>query len=126
MVVADAVRLIYNGPVTTVETETIPAKFTLSQNYPNPFNPTTTIRYSIPTNSVISNTLSLSTRNDITNVSLIVYDILGSEVATLVNENKSPGEYEVTFNASDLASGTYIYTLRFGNNLVSKKMLLLK
>ena len=130
LVVADAIRLIYNGPVTSVETETIPSKFSLSQNYPNPFNPTTTIRYSIPTNSVISNPLagerSLSSRNDITNVSLKVYDILGSEVATLVNESKSPGEYEATFNAFDLASGTYIYTLRVGSNLLSKKMLLLK
>ncbi len=115
LVVADAIRLIYNGPVTGIENELVPAKFILSQNYPNPFNPTTTIKYSLPVRA-----------ENLQPVQLVVYDILGKQVATLVNENKSRGEYEVIFDASHLASGTYIYTLRVDNNLLSKKMLLLK
>ena len=68
----------------------LPESFELKQNYPNPFNPTTTIQYSIPSNG---------------NVELKIYDILGREVATLVNETKAPGNYEVNFNAANLASG---------------------
>ncbi len=136
LVVADAIRLLYNGSVTSVGSELLPSKFTLYQNYPNPFNPNTTIRYSIPTSSVISNPLAgersldskiaVQDRNDNFNVVLKVYNILGKEVAILVDENKSPGDYKITFDASKLASGTYIYSLRVGSNLVSKKMLLLK
>lgn len=116
LVVADAIRLIYNGPITSIENKSIPSEFTLFQNYPNPFNPTTVIKYQIPAQD----------RNDIMSVNLKVYDILGKEVETLVNENQSAGEYKVNFNASGLASGTYIYTLRIGNNLLSKKMQLIK
>jgi hypothetical protein len=117
LVVADAIRLIYNGPVTSIENKSIPQEFSLFQNYPNPFNPTTTIKFSIPGNKRAEN---------IQSVQLKVFDLLGKEVETLVNENKTPGEYQVIFDASKLASGTYIYTLRIGNNLLSKKMLLLK
>jgi hypothetical protein len=85
--------------------------FNLAQNYPNPFNPTTKISYTIPS------------RN---NVSLKIYDMLGREVATLVNTTKDAGNYEVNFNASNLASGLYIYKLQAGNFVQSKKMLLLK
>jgi len=95
----------------------------LSQNYPNPFNPSTKIRYSIP---VITNRdVSLQW------VTLKVYDILGNEVATLVNEEKAPGSYEVEFSAeqkniTSLTSGVYIYRITSGNYSESKKILLLK
>ena len=88
-----------------------PTVFELAQNYPNPFNPTTTIRYEL--------------RNDGL-VRLKVYDVLGTEVATLVNEEKAAGRYEVNFNASALASGVYIYKLQAGSFINSKKMILLK
>jgi hypothetical protein len=88
-----------------------PVEFTLYQNYPNPFNPATTINYSIP---------------EAGNVEIIVYDILGNEVATLVNEAKASGNYAITFNASSLASGIYIYTLRTNNFVQTKKMILMK
>ena len=94
-----------------------PDNFTLYQNYPNPFNPTTTIKYSIP--SVIST----EGRNLVT---LKVYDVLGNEIATLVNEEKSAGEYQVNFDASKLASGIYFYQLKAGSFVQTKKMILLK
>ena len=106
--------------LTGVDGETInPIRFSLEQNYPNPFNPTTTIKYSIPSDEA-KNIASQQI------VQLIVYDILGSEVATLVNEPKAPGNYEVTFNAKNLPSGVYIYRLKTENYVLSKKMTLLK
>lgn len=89
----------------------LPDHFELGQNYPNPFNPSTSIRYALPTNMMVT---------------LKVYNILGKEVATLVNEEKAAGYYEVNFNASNLASGTYIYQLQTGNNVDVKKMILMK
>jgi hypothetical protein len=86
-------------------------EYSLSQNYPNPFNPTTTINYSIKTTG-------LST--------LKVYDMLGVEVASLVNENQEAGNYSVTFNASELPSGIYFYTLTSENFMATKKLILLK
>ncbi len=94
-----------------------PAKFELMQNYPNPFNPTTTIKYSIP-NIVGVETLHAT--------SLQVYSILGEEIATLVNEKQSPGNYTVQFDASNLPSGVYFYRLKTGNFVQTKKMLLTK
>lgn len=94
-------------------------EFTLSQNYPNPFNPTTKIHYSIP-----SVTRSLSKGDAY--VKLKVYDNLGNEIATLVNEEKPAGTYEVEFNASQLSSGIYFYKIQAGNFTQTKKMLLLK
>jgi hypothetical protein len=88
-----------------------PLEFTLVQNYPNPFNPSTSIKYSLAAQSLVS---------------LKVYDILGSEVATLVNTVQGTGAYEVNFNASNLASGLYFYTLKAGNFTSTKKMMLLK
>ena len=96
----------------------LPQIFSLEQNYPNPFNPTTTIKYSIP--SVISN----EERN--LNVTLKIYDILGNEVATLVNENKPAGSYEIDFNASSLTSGVYFYKFQAGSFVETKKMILLR
>jgi hypothetical protein len=93
------------------ETLSTPVEFTLEQNYPNPFNPATTINYSIP---------------EAGNVEMKVYDILGNEVATLVNEAKAPGNYSAVFDASTFASGIYIYTLRANNFVQTKKMILVK
>lgn len=93
----------------------IPNNFALEQNYPNPFNPVTKIRYTIPGN--------VEARRG---VSLRVYDILGNEVATLVDEYKEPGIYEVEFDASDLASGVYIYRLQADRYLNTRKMILLR
>ena len=96
----------------------LPTEYKLEQNYPNPFNPTTKIRYSIP-----STPLSLG---EGLGVRLIVYDILGNQVTTLVNEQKEPGYYEVDFNASQFASGVYIYRLQSGSYVSTKKMMVLK
>ena len=97
----------------------IPAEFKLSQNYPNPFNPTTIIAYSIP----FVETLRATSPH----VTLKIYNILGEEVATLVNEVKEPGRYEVKFDASSkFASGTYIYRIVSGSFVDTKKLLLLK
>ena len=94
-------------------------EYSLSQNYPNPFNPSTTIQYSIPS---VGTGLALSE----TLVTLKVYDILCREVATLVNENKPVGNYEVKFDGSNLSSGIYFYTLKADSFTKTKKMLLLK
>ncbi|GMU98911.1 MAG: hypothetical protein AMXMBFR51_16470 [Ignavibacteriota bacterium] len=88
-----------------------PKEFKLEQNYPNPFNPSTVISYQLP---VISKVL------------LKVYDILGSEVVTLVNAEQQPGYYEVQFNAMNYASGMYVYRLQADNYLSVKKMLVVK
>ncbi|OGU35221.1 MAG: hypothetical protein A2068_13475 [Ignavibacteria bacterium GWB2_35_6b] len=104
--------------VTSVEenTNNIPSKFALEQNYPNPFNPATTISFTIP--NVVDAKFASTT--------LKVYDVLGKQVATLVNEQKAPGNYKVNFNASKLASGLYFYTLTSGKFQQTKKMLLIK
>jgi hypothetical protein len=96
---------------TGVEDEIVANNFELSQNYPNPFNPMTTINYSIAERS---------------NVILKVYDMLGKEVATLVNEVKEAGQHTVNFDASNLASGMYIYKINAGNFTDTKKMILMK
>jgi hypothetical protein len=94
-----------------VET-TVPNQFFVDQNYPNPFNPTTTIRFGLPSESVVD---------------LRIYDILGREVRTIVsNQSLKAGTYNYVFDASSIASGTYIYRLTTKNNVVTKKMLLLK
>jgi hypothetical protein len=93
-----------------------PENFLLKQNYPNPFNPTTKIKFEIPDQA----------RNDNALVTLKVYDILGREVAILVNEEKPAGEYEVEFDGADLPSGIYFYQLKTSNYSETKKMVLLK
>ena len=103
----------------SVEKNSLPTKFELAQNYPNPFNPTTKIQYAIP--AVIASGAKQSI-----NVTLKVYDILGNEVAVLVNEQKSPGTYEVNFDASSLTSGVYFYRINAGEFTNIKKMLLIK
>jgi len=89
-----------------------PTIYKLHQNYPNPFNPTTTIAYSIPEGTAF--------------VSLKVFDILGRHVATLVNERKAAGAYQVSFDASHLASGVYLYRIQAGSYVATRKMLLVK
>ena len=102
--------------INKIENE-FPDKYSLSQNYPNPFNPSTNIRYSIPS---IANSQSSM-------VKLVVLDILGKEVATLVNEKQSTGTYEVKFDGTNLPSGVYYYKLSIDNVPYSvKKMVLLK
>jgi hypothetical protein len=87
------------------------ATFALAQNFPNPFNPTTNIQYSIPNAQFVS---------------LKVYDMLGKEIATLVNSMQEAGEKHVQFNASKLSSGVYFYTLTSGNFMATKKLLLMR
>jgi hypothetical protein len=99
----------------------VPTEYKLEQNYPNPFNPTTKIRYSIP-----ASPKSSPTERTLNEVTLKVYDILGNEVTTLVNEQKEPGYYEVDFNASSFASGVYIYRLQAGSFFSTKKMMVIK
>jgi hypothetical protein len=97
--------------------------FSLSQNYPNPFNPVTTIKYSVPDPGTSP---AYRTGRFMKFVKLKVYDILGNEIATLVNEEKPVGRYEVKFDGSRLASGVYIYRLNAGNYSAVKKLVLLK
>jgi hypothetical protein len=89
----------------------LPTEFLLSQNYPNPFNPSTTIRFTI---------------SDLRFTILKVYDVLGNEIATLVNDKKPAGSYEINFNAANLPSGVYFYKLQAGNFVETKKMVLIK
>ena len=99
--------------MTAVETnkDNLPTDFSLSQNYPNPFNPNTRIKYSIPNES---------------KVVIRVYDILGKEIATLVNEEKPSGNYSVEFDASNLSSGVYLYKIQARDFVQTRKMILLK
>ncbi|MBA4312999.1 MAG: hypothetical protein C0417_10255 [Chlorobiaceae bacterium] len=89
----------------------IPEKFALNQNYPNPFNPSTTIQFDIPKASFVT---------------LKVYNVLGQEVATLVNENKKIGRYEVEFDGARMASGVYFYKLQTNHFTKTMKLLLIK
>jgi hypothetical protein len=99
------IEIIYSPP------PSIPLDYVLYQNFPNPFNPTTNIRFSIP---------------DKNQVVLKVYDMLGNEIFTLVNEDKFRGIYTIEFNGSNLASGVYFYQLRAGNFVQTKKMMFVK
>ena len=94
-----------------VEVLLAPNDFTLYQNYPNPFNPTTIIKYSLPHESIVT---------------IKIFDVLGSEVKTLVSEKQEEGTYEIDFNASSLASGMYIYRMQAGSFVQLKKMMLIK
>lgn len=109
----------YSNAVTVNAGDIIPEKFELSQNYPNPFNPVTKIQYSIP--AVIASEAKQSV-----NATLKVYDIIGREVAVLVNESKEAGIYEVEFDATKLSSGLYFYSLSAAGKTITKKMMLLR
>ncbi len=106
----------YNFGVTSVENTVVPKEFSVAQNYPNPFNPSTIINYDLPKSSFVS---------------IKIYDMLGREVKTLVSSEKPAGSYYVQWNGDNnngehVASGAYIYRVVAGNNVVVKKMLLLK
>ncbi|MBX2976728.1 MAG: T9SS type A sorting domain-containing protein [Ignavibacteriaceae bacterium] len=88
-----------------------PTEYALYQNYPNPFNPTTTITYQIPKEGLVT---------------LKIYDILGKEVTTLINEEKQAGKYSIEFNASKISSGVYLYELRSNEYKSTKKLMLMK
>jgi hypothetical protein len=109
----DIVTIKYSQSLTGVLTDgsNSPKDYHLLQNYPNPFNPSTKIRYAISKTAFTT---------------LKVYSILGQEIATLINEEKAPGVYEVNFDGLNLTSGTYIYKLQAGNFVETKKMILLK
>jgi hypothetical protein len=97
--------------VVEVEVNVLPTEFSLSQNYPNPFNPSTSIEYTVVSSEYVS---------------LKVYDVLGNEVVTLVNEKKEAGKYRVNFNASSLSSGVYFYKIQAGSFNQVRKMMLLR
>ena len=104
------------------ESEKFPNEFILYQNYPNPFNPSTKIKFTL------TPSLSLGERVSEGRVRAVlkVYDVLGNEIATLVNEELKVGEYEVEFNATNLPSGIYFYELKAGSFIQTKKMVLLR
>jgi hypothetical protein len=107
-------RIISTAPVnaiTAADNDQIVSDYKLLQNYPNPFNPSTTISFSIP---------------EINFVTLKVYDLVGTEIATLVNQEMTQGNHEVNFNAEGLTSGIYFYTLQAGNFKETKKLMLLR
>lgn len=104
-------KVIVVNPVTDIEDESTISTFQLAQNYPNPFNPTTTIAFQI---------------KEAGYATLKVYNLIGKEVATLVNEEKQVGKFEVKFDASNLSSGIYYYRLQSGNFTETKKMILLQ
>ena len=108
---ATVYTLDFSGITDVEDAGQLPQNYALDQNYPNPFNPATTITYAVPQNSFIS---------------LRVFDILGNEVQTLVNETKSAGTYTVSFDAASVPSGIYFYTLEAGNFITTKKMVLIK
>jgi len=100
------------GLLTIINIEnTFPNSFVLSQNYPNPFNPSTKISYSVPKTSFVA---------------IKVYDVLGKEITTLVNGEKSVGDYEVEFNGRNLSSGVYFYKMQAGDFVETKKLILMK
>lgn len=104
-------KIVNVGQYIDAQNSEIPAAYMLFQNYPNPFNPTTIIKYSVPLQS---------------NVSIKIYDILGKEISTLVNEEKGIGNYSVEFNSVNLSSGIYFYQMRTDNYTLTRKMLLLR
>ncbi len=110
---ASSSNIYTTSPVVSVDDRinSLPASYTLYQNYPNPFNPETIIKFTI---------------RDFGFVVLKVYNLLGQEVATLLNENKQPGIYEIDFNAGELSSGIYLYSLKANEQTITRKMILLK
>ena len=110
---------VIDNPVYVQNENQQPEDFVLYQNYPNPFNPSTSIKFTIP--SVIASTTKQSQQ-----VTMKVYDVLGNEVATLVNEEKPAGEYEVEFSSNGLTSGIYFCKLSVGSSSDIKKMVLIK
>ena len=119
-----------SGGVTSIAEENLPTGYTLEQNYPNPFNPLTTIKYTIAgaegRGSGVGEAGAGGQGSGASKTMLVVYDVLGRQVATLVDEVKAPGSYEVRFDGSGLASGVYIYRLTAGSFVQSRRMVLVK
>jgi hypothetical protein len=111
LVIADAFKIVYKGAPLGVEKEETIKDFVLYQNYPNPFNPSTTISWRM---------------NVAGRVSIKVFDVLGREVKTVIDEVKQPGVYKTEFNGKNLSSGVYYYRISAGDYAQSKGMLLLK
>lgn len=108
------VNILKNPPlhtVTGIVENNLPRLFELYQNYPNPFNPTTKIKFSLPSPG---------------DVNLVIYNVVGQKIITLINSYVGEGEHTANFNGTNFASGTYIYVLRFNNTLKVRKMILLK
>ena len=105
------IKYVYQEPTDITEAEHSISNYYLQQNYPNPFNQSTTIKYSIPEDGFVK---------------LAVYNLLGEEVATIVNTTQKAGRYEVNFNASGLSSGVYVYRIEAANYIASKKFMLMK
>jgi hypothetical protein len=112
-IVSSDVQKVFGNtvPVSNIKGTNLPLVFSLAQNFPNPFNPVTTIKYALP--------------KDV-KVVIKIYDILGREVRTLVNEFRKAGYYDVKFDMSSYASGVYFYRIEAGEFVVSKKMVLVK
>ena len=100
-----------SGVTSVTEGQVIPGEFRLDQNYPNPFNPSTTIKFELPKSSVVR---------------LTVYDMIGREVALLMNETRDAGVYEVKFDASNLSTGVYLYRLQAGSYVETRKLCLVR
>jgi hypothetical protein len=117
--IASMAGVLYNSNFDTssvvsvdeIYSDNIPQEYLLSQNYPNPFNPSTTIEFAVPEKSLVS---------------LKIFDPLGNEVVTLVDEEVAAGNYKVGFNAANLSSGVYFYTIKTQNYIQTKKMILMK
>ena len=107
---------ITNNTTSVNNLKSLPQTFALFQNYPNPFNPTTKISFTIPNPGDVNNGLTI----------LKIYNILGKELATLINGNLAPGKHEIEFNADNLPSGVYLYRLSYKNFSQSKKMTVIK
>lgn len=126
-VYSNALNITVDIPTGIYDSKSELYDFRLEQNYPNPFNPSTKIRFVIP--NELRNPKDLSSqaiRNESMLVTLKVYNILGNEVAALVNAEKQPGNYEVEFNGSELSSGVYLYKIQIGDKTLSRKMILMK
>lgn len=106
-----SLTLLYQSVTDVKDDISLPSDYMLSQNFPNPFNPSTTIRYHLPEHLLVT---------------IKIFNILGLEVVTLVNEEKPAGRYDVEFDASNLSSGIYFYRLQAGNFVVTKKMIFLR
>jgi hypothetical protein len=108
---------VITSPTSVQQLSSLPTEFALHQNYPNPFNPTTVIRYQLPVgqDGILSNYVTLK-----------IFNLLGQEVATLVNEVKQAGSYEVTWDASGMASGVYFYRLQVRDFVEAKKLILVR
>ncbi len=119
IVTGDDGLIMFNRIPCSINENIIVSDFNLFQNYPNPFNPTTTIKYTIP---------HVETRHasSLQNVTLKVYDVLGNEIITLVNKERTAGEYEVKLDGSKLSCGIYFYRLQTGSFSEVGKMILMK